>query len=150
MSSCSSTKNVSKKNDVNNATTTKTADRIIEHASSYFGTKYRYGGTSKAGMDCSGLVFTAFGEEDIQLPRVSRDMAKKGEKISLSEVNNGDLLFFATSKNRSRINHVGVVSEVKNGIIKFIHSTISEGVTESSLLQNYWKKAFVKATRILN
>ena len=150
MSSCSSTKNVSNKIDVNNSATTKKADRIIEHASSYFGTKYKYGGTSKAGMDCSGLVFTAFGEEDIQLPRVSRDMAKKGEKISLSEVNNGDLLFFATSKNRSRINHVGVVSEVKNGIIKFIHSTISEGVTESSLLQNYWKNALVKATRILN
>lgn len=149
MSSCSSTKNISKKNDLNYTSTTK-ADKIIEHASSYFGTKYKYGGTSKSGMDCSGLVFTAFGEEDIQLPRVSRDMAKKGEKISLSEVTNGDLLFFATSKNRNRINHVAVVSEVKNGIIKFIHSTISEGVTESSLLQNYWKKAFVKATRILN
>jgi len=139
MSSCASSKNISN---------TK-ADSIITNAEKYIGTSYKYGGTSRAGMDCSGLVYTAFAEENIQLPRVSRYMAKEGTKIPLKKVKKGDLLFFKTLSSR-RINHVGVVSFVENKNIKFIHSTNSRGVIESSLLEKYWKKAFVKAIKIVN
>ena len=143
ITSCSSTKKASAK-----SVSYSKADKIVLNASSYLGTKYKYGGTTKRGMDCSGLVFTAFKSEKIQLPRVSIDMAKKGRKISLKKVQKGDLLFFKTSR-KNRINHVGIVSYVRNGIIKFIHSSTSRGVIESSLSEKYWKKAFTKATKIL-
>jgi cell wall-associated NlpC family hydrolase len=128
--------------------TTK-ADRVVANALNYKGVRYKFGGTTRRGMDCSGVIFVAFGEENFQLPRISRDMAKRGKKISLKNVKKGDLLFFKTGKSRRRINHVGLITSVKSGYIYFIHATTSKGVIVSSLSQKYWKKAFVKATRVL-
>ena len=145
MISCGSSKNITSKSK---KITTK-ADRIVTNALKYQGVKYKFGGTTRKGMDCSGVIYVAFGEENFQLPRVSRDMAKKGKKISLSKVKKGDLLFFKTTKSRYKINHVGLVVSNKKGQIQFIHSTTSKGVIVSSLSQKYWKKAFVKATNLL-
>ena len=64
---------------------TKT-DAIVAFAKTYSGTKYKYGGTTKKGIDCSGLLFISFQSEQINLPRTARDMSKKGTKISLSKV----------------------------------------------------------------
>jgi len=125
------------------------ADQIVANALNYEGVKYKYGGTTKRGMDCSGVIYVAFGEENFQLPRVSREMAKEGKKIALKKVAKGDLLFFKTKKSYKNINHVGLVVSNKNGQIRFIHSTTSRGVIVSLLSQKYWAKAFVKATRVL-
>lgn len=125
------------------------ADRIVSTALQFNGVSYKFGGTTKKGMDCSGLVYTAFGKENIQLPRVSRNMAKKGKRISLKKVKKGDLLFFKISRRSNQINHVGLVTSIKNGVIYFIHSTSSKGVIVSSMKENYWKKNFVKATTVL-
>ncbi|MGK0414303.1 MAG: putative lipoprotein NlpC [Polaribacter sp.] len=138
---CAASKNAAKK-------ITKT-DKIVSNALSYKGVKYQYGGTTKRGMDCSGLVYVAFGEENVQLPRVSRDIAKRGKKISLRRAKKGDLLFFKISRRKKRINHVGLVTSVKNGQVMFIHATTSRGVTVSSMSEKYWKNSFVKATRVL-
>jgi cell wall-associated NlpC family hydrolase len=100
-------------------------------------------------MDCSGIVYVSYLQEKIPLPRVSRDMAKKGEKVSLKNAKKGDLLFFKTSKRRNRLNHVGLIISVKKNQIRFIHSTSSRGVITSSLSERYWKNAFVKGKRIL-
>jgi probable lipoprotein NlpC len=124
-------------------------DKVVKNALKYNGVPYKFGGTSKRGMDCSGLIYVAFGQDNIQLPRVSREMAKRGRKISLSNVKKGDLLFFRTVNSRRRINHVGLITSIKNGQILFIHSTSSKGVIVSALSQKYWKNAFVKATSIL-
>lgn len=144
-SSCSSTKNIQKKSTKN---FTKT-DKIVSNALKYKGVKYKFGGTTKKGMDCSGIVFVAFGEENIKLPRVSRSMANTGRKISLRNAQKGDLIFFKTSKKGSGINHVGLIVSLKKGIVNFIHSTTSKGVIVSSLSNSYWKKAFVKVNRVL-
>ena len=124
-------------------------DRIVASALQYKGVTYKYGGTTKKGMDCSGLVYTAFGKENIQLPRISRNMAKKGKRILLRNVKKGDLVFFKISRRSNEINHVGLVTAIKNNTIYFIHSTSSKGVIVSSLSEKYWKKNFVKATSIL-
>ena len=100
-------------------------------------------------MDCSGVIYVAFGSENVQLPRISRDMAKRGKKVSLSSVKKGDLLFFRTNKSRRSINHVGLVVSHKKGQISFVHATTSRGVMVSVLSEKYWKNAFVKATTIL-
>ena len=122
---------------------------ITTYARDHEGTPYKFGGTSKSGMDCSGLVYTSFLQENIPLPRSSRDMALKGDRLSLEEVNIGDLLFFETNKNRKVINHVGLVVEIQPGHIFFIHSSTSRGVIISSLADNYWWDHFVMARRVI-
>lgn len=126
------------------------ADKILWSAVSYKGTPYKYAGTTKSGMDCSGLVYTSFKERNITMPRSSSMLYKEGHKISLKTAKRGDLLFFkTTNKTRSKINHVAIVSSVKNGVVHFIHATSSRGVIESNMLQDYWRKSFIEAKRVL-
>jgi len=125
------------------------ASDIIDYAKQFEGVKYKFGGTTKAGMDCSGLVYRSYKAYNIHLPRVSRDMAKQGEKIYIDDVKVGDLLFFKTNDKRNTINHVGLVVTALPGNIEFIHSTTSLGVIISSLAEHYWYYAFVEARRIL-
>ncbi|MFV0564975.1 MAG: C40 family peptidase [Flavobacteriaceae bacterium] len=125
------------------------AENIIDFAKDFEGVKYKWGGTTKAGMDCSGLVFESFKAYDVLLPRISRDMAKQGEKISLNQVAQGDLLFFITGNRRGTINHVGLVVSTSNNVIEFIHSTTKLGVVVSSLSEDYWNKSFKEARKIL-
>jgi len=130
-------------------TTLSPADNIINTALTFSGTRYKYGGTTKKGMDCSGLLYVSFGEHDVQLPRVSYHMAEKGKRIRINKVEKGDLLFFKTKKRATRINHVGMVVSIDDDEIKFIHASSSRGVIVSSLREGYWNNAFVKATRVL-
>lgn len=125
------------------------ARKIIATAMTFSGTKYKYGGTTRKGMDCSGLVFVSLKENDIVFPRISYQMAEMGKRIKVAEIRKGDLLFFKTGKIGKRINHVGLVVKVQGDNIKFIHSTSSRGVIVSSLREGYWNRSFVKATRIL-
>ena len=125
------------------------AESIINTAMKYTGVRYKYGGTSKKGMDCSGLLYVAFGEHNVALPRVSYHMANEGRRIKVHNVTKGDLLFFKTSRRGKKINHVGLVVAVEGEEIKFIHSTSSRGVIVSSLREGFWNYAFVKATRVL-
>ncbi len=122
---------------------------IIDFARQFEGVKYKPGGTTKAGMDCSGLVFETFKAFDILLPRISRDMAKEGDKVSIENVKQGDLLFFKTTSKRNIISHVGLVVTSLPGNIEFIHSTTSQGVIISSLAERYWYYSFVEARRML-
>jgi len=122
--------------------------QIIDFAKTFEGTRYKFGGTTNSGMDCSGLVYTAFQKEHITLPRISRDMATKGILISFKDIEEGDLVFFKTSS-RNTINHVGLVVETKRGEVRFIHSTTRAGVIISSLDEDYWKKAFVEVRRVI-
>lgn len=146
----SATRDVSKSRTTETSEITSLEDQIINYAKTFEGVRYRWGGTDKSGMDCSGLVFESFKTHDIYLPRISRDMAKKGVEIKLKETQKGDLLFFKTGKSRrNAINHVGLVIEIKNNAIYFIHSTTSKGVIISSLNDDYWKSSFTEVRRIL-
>lgn len=125
------------------------AANIIRYAKTFEGTPYKFGGTTKRGMDCSGLVQTSFKKEAITLPRRSTDMAKSGQWIDLKDVKPGDLVFFATKKGSRKVNHVGLVTNTRPGHVEFIHSSSSKGVITSSLAERYWYFAFVQARRIL-
>ena len=147
---------ISKEGDTSNTkvvtrkkTANKTADKVVEEALQFSGTRYKFGGTTKKGMDCSGLVYVALRENNIAFPRVSYEMANEGKKIKLKQVEKGDLLFFKTSKSGKRINHVGLVVKVDGDDIRFIHATSSRGVIVSSLREGFWNHAFIKATRVL-
>ena len=83
------------------------AETIVKFAKKFEGTRYKYGGTTKRGMDCSGLIYTSFKEHNITLPRTTSGLKSTGDWIDVKEVNVGDLLFFATKKNNRKVNHVG-------------------------------------------
>jgi len=122
---------------------------IVEYAQQFLGVRYKFGGATRAGFDCSGLVFESFRAYDIILPRISRDMAKNGDKIPLKKVEKGDLLFFKTGNRRNDISHVGLVVSSENGDIEFIHATTRAGVIISSISEDYWERTFAEARRIL-
>lgn len=125
------------------------ANNIVDFAKQFKGVRYKWGGTTKAGMDCSGLVFESYRAHDIYLPRISRDMAKKGKKIKLKDAKEGDLLFFKTKNRRNAINHVGLITKANSKGLEFIHATSSKGVIISKLSETYWNKAFVEVRSIL-
>lgn len=124
------------------------AEFLIAKASEYIGTRYRRGGTTSAGFDCSGLMFHTFKNIDMTLPRSSHEMASVGERINKSQAQKGDLIFFATFGG-SRISHVGMITEVLEDEIKFIHSSTSAGVMISSTKESYYSRSFVQINRVL-
>lgn len=130
--------------------TNKLIDEIVDSASKNIGIKYKTAGTTTFGYDCSGLVCSTFGLFDIKLPRTSIDQSKTGIDLgkNIDKAKKGDLIFFKTS-NRSQINHVGIVIEVNDEEIIFIHSSTSKGVILSSTKQPYYKKTFAQLNRIL-
>jgi len=155
-SSCKSKKSYSSKKKQTHTVEVNTkaepsaeAKSIVKYAKTFDGTRYKYGGTTKKGMDCSGLIYTSFKEHNIDLPRTTATLQSTGSWIDLKEVNVGDLLFFATKKNNRKVNHVGIITTVRTGNVEFIHASTSKGVMVSSLAERYWYFAFVQARRVL-
>lgn len=128
----------------------KKIDDILTEAESYLGTPYRYGGTTRNGIDCSAFVLSVFGASaGLNLPRVAASQAQEGERVEKSELQKGDLVFFSHS--RGRISHVGIVESVsEDGTVKFIHAATSRGVMVSSLNDSYWGPKFRFAKRVLS
>lgn len=124
------------------------AMQLINNAMSFVGVKYRGGGTTIAGMDCSGMVTAIFNIFDLKLPRSSINMSKVGERKDIKDAQKGDLIFFKT-RGRNVINHVGMVVEVLNDEVKFIHASSSNGVIVSSTKEAYYRKAFAQINKVL-
>ncbi|MBS7252370.1 C40 family peptidase [Flavobacterium branchiicola] len=123
-------------------------DQLISNATQNIGTRYRSGGTTKAGFDCSGLMFCTFGNFDIKLPRSSIEQSRIGNKVNSDLAQKGDLIFFRTN-GRRHINHVGMVVDVNDGEIKFVHSSTHGGVMISSTKEPYYERAFSQVNRVL-
>lgn len=123
---------------------------ILEEAKTYLGTPYRYGGSTRKGIDCSAFVLSVFGAvAGLKLPRVAASQALEGEKIEKENLKKGDLIFF--SKGKGRISHVGIVYNVdEGGNIQFIHASTSQGVTITTLQESsYWNPKFRFAKRVI-
>ncbi|MBX9784349.1 MAG: C40 family peptidase [Chitinophagaceae bacterium] len=106
-------------------------------------TPYRMGGTTKKGVDCSAFVQTLIlGVFAVQLPRTAREQHSVSSWIPVSDLHEGDLVFFNT---RGGVSHVGVYLHNK----KFVHASTSGGVMISDLNDTYWSRKFIGAGRIL-
>jgi lipoprotein Spr len=108
----------------------------------WWGTRYRYGGTDRKGIDCSAfvgeLVRNIYG---ITLPRVAKDQFRVCEKVANEALKEGDLVFFNT---RGGVSHVGLYL----GDNYFVHSSVNGGVTISSLTDDYYSRKFISGGRI--
>lgn len=107
-------------------------------------TGYRYGGSSKKGIDCSALtgllLSTVYG---VVLPRTAREQFSRSSKISREEIKEGDLVFFNT---RGGVSHVGVY--LANDY--FVHASVSSGVTISNLNDSYYSRKYIGAGRVIS
>ncbi|MDX5348977.1 MAG: C40 family peptidase [Hymenobacteraceae bacterium] len=122
--------------------------KVISTARSYRGTPYKWGGTTRLGMDCSGLLCTSFQSIDVSLPRTSQEQSEFGPNIKLKDIKPGDLVFFGANRFSREITHVGLVTEVHGSEdIRFIHSSTSLGVVEDNLFSEHYQKIFIKAVR---
>lgn len=125
-------------------------DSIIYYAEKFLGTRYRYGGYSRAGFDCSGFTSYVFANFGIDLPRSSRDQALKGLPIERSAIIRGDLLFFkGRNVNSSVVGHVGLVTEVSDSTIRFIHASRKKGISYDHIDSDYYRRRYIGAKRII-
>ena len=117
--------------------------KLYQSVYEWLGTPYRYSGTSKRGIDCSGLVCELYKSGfDMCINGCAKDLYNNTDFVSADELKEGDLVFFKIRK--SRISHVGIYL----GQNKFVHSSTQRGVTVSDLDDPYYHKYFYKGGRI--
>jgi cell wall-associated NlpC family hydrolase len=116
---------------------------LLEGIDEWYGTRYRMGGTTKKGIDCSAFVcavyVSVFG---IALPRTAKDQYYFARHVSRTELKEGDLVFFNT---RGGVSHVGIY--LQNN--KFVHASTG-GVTVSDMFEPYYLQRFIGAGRVKN
>jgi cell wall-associated NlpC family hydrolase len=106
------------------------------------GVKYRIGGLSKSGIDCSGFVHVTYRSKlGVTLPRTTKLQSDLGRSVKQHDLKAGDLVFFKTGL---FVRHVGIYVEKR----RFLHASTSRGVTISSLDNPYWRSKYWKARRI--
>jgi cell wall-associated NlpC family hydrolase len=126
------------------------AQRVIREARTYVGAPYKWGGNTKNGIDCSGLLCQSFKTINITLPRTADAQALLGKKVTKDELKPGDLLFFSKEKQSKSITHVGLVTDIRKGEVLFINATTKKGVMESGLSEEYWRIRYKGARRLIN
>lgn len=119
---------------------------LLEEANTWLGTPYEYARADKGrGTDCSGMVMSVYLQAlEIKLPRNSRKQAEFCKTIPREKAVAGDLVFFATGKDPSRISHVGMLVDKE----QFIHASSSKGVVVSSLDSPYYSKRIICFGRV--
>ncbi|KQS32880.1 C40 family peptidase [Dyadobacter sp. Leaf189] len=126
-------------------------ESLVSFAAKHLHIPYRSGGTSRKGFDCSGFVRYCFDKLNVTLPHSSAAQAEHGEIIDLDNAKPGDLIFFKGESTKSkRIGHVGIITEVSPGYVKFIHSAFKGGIRYDLLNASYYHKRFVAVKRILS
>lgn len=122
------------------------ASNIEKTAKSLLGTDYQFGANGPYQYDCSSFTQHVFAKQGINLPRVSRDQAQRGQYVSARQLQKGDLIFF-DSKKSTKVSHVGIYLGRGN----FIHaSSAKDKVTISNLSSNYYAKHFKWGRRVTN
>ncbi|MEI2263773.1 bifunctional murein DD-endopeptidase/murein LD-carboxypeptidase [Erwinia sp. CGal63] len=118
--------------------------RLMDQYSDWKGVRYRLGGTSKRGIDCSAFVQTTFREQfGLDLPRSTYEQEDTGKSIQRSKLRPGDLVLFRAG---STGRHVGIYLGNDN----FVHASTSSGVMISNLNDAYWKNRYRDARRVLS
>lgn len=125
----------------------KEIERLISTGRKFKDVPYKVGGVDEKGMDCSGLLFRIYELEGYQIPRLSRDQSNFGLPVSLTDIQIGDWIFFRINKSLV-VNHAGIVTATKGGFdVQFLHASLSKGVREDNLNNQYWSNSLYKVVR---
>lgn len=117
-------------------------DRLYSQYQEWQGVRYKLGGSSHSGIDCSAFVKAIYEAEfGLSLPRTALSQATLGHEVDQNKLKAGDLVFFRTGRH-SR--HVGIYLESR----QFLHVSTTKGVTISALDNSYWKSKYWKSVRI--
>ena len=120
--------------------------RIVEEALTWQGTPYKYAASEKGkGTDCSGMVISVY--EKIAKKKLPRNSAKQAEfckKLKKHDVRPGDLVFFATGKDKNKISHVGIMVDDA----RFVHASTQKGVLISDMETPYYQRTFKMYGRV--
>ena len=121
-------------------------EAIIKSAKAFIGTPHCMGGLTKEGIDCSGLVMVVHQQNGIALPHDGNEQARFGTiKLSVNELKRGDLVFFHSTYNTSKlVSHSGIYL----GNEEFIHVSSKKGVGVASIKSKYWSGYFLFGTRL--
>ncbi|PHI31452.1 bifunctional murein DD-endopeptidase/murein LD-carboxypeptidase [Budvicia aquatica] len=118
--------------------------KILNQYAGWKGVRYRMGGSTKKGVDCSGFVQLTFREQfGLVLPRDTSRQQATGKQIKREKLRPGDLVLFRAG---STGRHVGIYIGNDN----FVHASTSSGVIISSLNDKYWNSRYHQARRVLN
>ncbi len=124
------------------AASTALAAIVREESADWIGTRYRYGGTTRRGIDCSSFVQHIMRDGlDVDLPRTTASQVQIGESVSRDDLRPADLVFFR----RRGVRHVGIY--LGNG--EFVHASSRNGVIISSLSEGYYERHFWAARRVV-
>ena len=116
--------------------------KMFEFIDDWYGTPYRLGGTTKNGVDCSAFSQFLFASVyGLNIPRTAREQYSLTNRISRTELKEGDLIFFNT---HGGVSHVGVY--LQNN--KFVHASTSGGVMISDIFEEYWVRRFIGVGRL--
>jgi cell wall-associated NlpC family hydrolase len=120
--------------------------KLTDYAKIYLGNKYVYGGSSKAGFDCSGYTMFVYARFGYKLPHNALSQIRLGQEVNRTDLLSGDLVFFTTMRSSS-INHVGIYLENGN----FIHASSGAGrIKIDSLEERYYRLRYRGARRLLD
>jgi len=122
---------------------------LLQEAYTHMGTRYRGGGKTPQGFDCSGFVGYCYSSVlGIKTPASSSGFHGAGVQVSKLEAKPGDVICFTGSNASRRISgHVGIITEVTDSNIYFIHSATSSGIRIDSVNQPYYKNRFLEIRR---
>lgn len=122
-----------------------TDGKMIGFIEDWYGTRYKYGGNDKNGVDCSAFVqtfiYTMYG---LMLPRTSAQQYQNSKRLRKTELTEGDLVFFKTRGRKAGVSHVGVY--LRNN--KFVHASTSGGVMINDMDDGYYSAHYAGAGRI--
>lgn len=120
-----------------------TGREVIREAAKYKGVRYRFGGTTPKGFDCSGYVQYVFKRLHASLSRTADTQAREGVFITQRQLKPGDLVFFSTYERGA--SHVGIYAGNGN----FWNATSSRGIMLCRLQDDYWRQRYYGARRVL-
>lgn len=117
---------------------------VVQTVENVLGAPYKWGGESpREGFDCSGLVYWAYAQHGVRIPRVSWQQVDYGQKVARRDLRAGDLVFFDTNQRKGF--HVGLAT----GRGSFLHSPkAGSHVSESNLDNSYWYRRFLFGRRV--
>ncbi len=125
--------------------TSQQQNALVKETKKWIGTRYQYGGHSRKGTDCSGMVMEVYlAVCGIALPRSSREQQAFCQSINKKDLVEGDLIFFCTGS-AGRVSHVGMY--IGDG--KMVHASTSKGVIISRLDERYYQRTYHSSGRVM-